>query len=237
MTITRSDRPSRVKTQWLLPQLDTLLREIVRIPEQSITRSKRQETDRDVDGHLPLVDPRVHGQVYRVPFAAVPRCPNPRDRRRQITWEVQEKRDRTASRERAFCRRARRLGRRQAGRSCDTRRRHHLSAAEKRDPYASSDVHFGTHAGWVARWAGIILATRDGGTRREPQNSETDEIPGLNVLQSGRRTGIWSSRRAKFITEPKIHATEVRRYMRDPDGHLIEVGRTTMTAGPRDSYV
>ena len=47
---------------------------------------------------------------------------------------------------------------------------------------------------------------------------------------------IWSSRGAKFITDPKVHATELRCYMRDPDGYLIEVGQTTMTAGPLDLY-
>jgi lactoylglutathione lyase len=48
---------------------------------------------------------------------------------------------------------------------------------------------------------------------------------------------LWSSRGAKFITEPKVHATELRCYMRDPDGYLIEVGQTTMTAHPLDLYV
>jgi lactoylglutathione lyase len=47
---------------------------------------------------------------------------------------------------------------------------------------------------------------------------------------------LWSSRGAKFITEPKVHATELRCYMRDPDGYVIEVGQTTMTAGPLDLY-
>jgi catechol 2,3-dioxygenase-like lactoylglutathione lyase family enzyme len=47
---------------------------------------------------------------------------------------------------------------------------------------------------------------------------------------------LWSSRGAKFITEPKVHATEMRCYMRDPDGYLIEVGQTTITAGPLDAY-
>ena len=36
----------------------------------------------------------------------------------------------------------------------------------------------------------------------------------------------WSSRGAEFITEPKDHETEIRCYMRDPDGHLIEVGQS-----------
>ncbi len=48
---------------------------------------------------------------------------------------------------------------------------------------------------------------------------------------------LWSSRGAKFISEPKVHATELRCYMRDPDGYLIEVGQTTMTAGPLDLYL
>jgi catechol 2,3-dioxygenase-like lactoylglutathione lyase family enzyme len=37
----------------------------------------------------------------------------------------------------------------------------------------------------------------------------------------------WSSRGAEFLTPPKEHATEIRCYIRDPDGHLIEVGQTT----------
>jgi lactoylglutathione lyase len=58
----------------------------------------------------------------------------------------------------------------------------------------------------------------------------------LRVSDIKRYYELWSSRGAKFITEPKIHATELRCYMRDPDGYLIEVGQTTMTAGPLDLY-
>jgi hypothetical protein len=47
---------------------------------------------------------------------------------------------------------------------------------------------------------------------------------------------LWSERGAPFITEPKVHATELRCYMRDPDGYLIEVGQTTTTASPLDLY-
>ncbi len=58
----------------------------------------------------------------------------------------------------------------------------------------------------------------------------------LRVTDIKRYYDLWSSRGAKFITEPKVHATELRCYMRDPDGYLIEVGQTTMTASPRDLY-
>lgn len=58
----------------------------------------------------------------------------------------------------------------------------------------------------------------------------------LRVNDIGRCYDLWSSQGAKFITEPKFHATELRCYMRDPDGYLIEVGQTTITAGPLDRY-
>jgi lactoylglutathione lyase len=58
----------------------------------------------------------------------------------------------------------------------------------------------------------------------------------LRVTDIKRCHDLWSSRGAKFITEPKVHATELRCYMRDPDGYLIEIGQTTMTPGPLDLY-
>ena len=42
----------------------------------------------------------------------------------------------------------------------------------------------------------------------------------------------WSARGAEFLTEPKDHAREIRAYICDPDGHLIEVGQTTARPGP-----
>jgi catechol 2,3-dioxygenase-like lactoylglutathione lyase family enzyme len=41
----------------------------------------------------------------------------------------------------------------------------------------------------------------------------------------------WSARGANFLTEPKQHEYEIRCYIRDPDGHLIEVGQTTDVSG------
>jgi len=38
----------------------------------------------------------------------------------------------------------------------------------------------------------------------------------------------WSARGAQFLTPPKHHETEIRCYIRDPDGYLIEVGQTTL---------
>ncbi len=36
----------------------------------------------------------------------------------------------------------------------------------------------------------------------------------------------WSSKGAEFLTPPQERKTEFRCYMRDPDGHLIEVGES-----------
>jgi lactoylglutathione lyase len=37
----------------------------------------------------------------------------------------------------------------------------------------------------------------------------------------------WCARGADFLTEPKDHGSEIRCYLKDPDGHLIEVGQAT----------
>ena len=37
----------------------------------------------------------------------------------------------------------------------------------------------------------------------------------------------WTAAGADFLTEPKDRGGEIRAYMRDPDGHLIEVGQAT----------
>ena len=37
---------------------------------------------------------------------------------------------------------------------------------------------------------------------------------------------LWRSRGAKFITEPKEKYGEIRCYIRDPDGYIIEVGQS-----------
>jgi catechol 2,3-dioxygenase-like lactoylglutathione lyase family enzyme len=37
----------------------------------------------------------------------------------------------------------------------------------------------------------------------------------------------WSARGANFLTPPQDRGAEIRCYIRDPDGHLIEVGQTS----------
>ena len=47
----------------------------------------------------------------------------------------------------------------------------------------------------------------------------------------------WSARGAEFLTPPKQHANEIRCYIRDPDGHLIEVGQTTVAGNWRQFLI
>ena len=58
----------------------------------------------------------------------------------------------------------------------------------------------------------------------------------VRVKDIARCYELWRSRGAEFVTEPKVHASEIRCYMRDPDAYLIEVGQTTFTTTPFAAY-
>jgi hypothetical protein len=47
----------------------------------------------------------------------------------------------------------------------------------------------------------------------------------IPVAAIGAVCQLWSARGAEFLTPPIDRAKEIRRYMGDPDGHLIEVGQ------------
>ena len=49
----------------------------------------------------------------------------------------------------------------------------------------------------------------------------------LRVADIERCYEDWRARGAEFLTPPQQRESEIRCYMRDPDGHLIEVGQTT----------
>jgi catechol 2,3-dioxygenase-like lactoylglutathione lyase family enzyme len=60
--------------------------------------------------------------------------------------------------------------------------------------------------------------------------NRTSAFLNIRVADIQRCYEEWSSKGAEFITEPQDRGAEIRCYMRDPDGHLIEVGLST-TAG------
>jgi catechol 2,3-dioxygenase-like lactoylglutathione lyase family enzyme len=61
--------------------------------------------------------------------------------------------------------------------------------------------------------------------------SRTSAFINLRVADIGQAYAEWSAKGAEFLTEPKDHWREIRAYIRDPDGHLIEVGQTTPRPG------
>jgi catechol 2,3-dioxygenase-like lactoylglutathione lyase family enzyme len=66
----------------------------------------------------------------------------------------------------------------------------------------------------------VILTTPDDPNR-------TSAFLNVRVADIARIYEEWSAKGAEFLTEPKDHGREIRAYVRDPDGHLIEVGQTT----------
>ena len=81
----------------------------------------------------------------------------------------------------------------------------------------------------------LTLTTGGGPTDDKPDVSlGTPTDPGrssgflnVRVADIARVHQEWSAKGADFLTKPKDHGREIRAYLRDPDGHLIEVGQVT----------
>ena len=66
-----------------------------------------------------------------------------------------------------------------------------------------------------------------------PDPNRTSSFLNIRVSDIEAAYAEWSARGAEFLTPPKQHATEIRCYIRDPDGDLSEVGQTTLPGGWR----
>jgi catechol 2,3-dioxygenase-like lactoylglutathione lyase family enzyme len=64
-----------------------------------------------------------------------------------------------------------------------------------------------------------------------PDPNRTSSFLDIRVSDIAAVYAEWSARGAEFLTPPKQHQSEIRCYVRDPDGHLIEVGQTTLPGG------
>ncbi len=64
-----------------------------------------------------------------------------------------------------------------------------------------------------------------------PEPDRTSAFLNVRVADIGRIYDEWTAKGAQFLTEPKDHGSEIRAYVRDPDGHLIEVGQTSGLLG------
>jgi catechol 2,3-dioxygenase-like lactoylglutathione lyase family enzyme len=104
---------------------------------------------------------------------------------------------------------------------------------------ADSDDEVTTYVALANSW--IIINLGGGPTDDKPTVTlETPRDPDrvsnfLNILVADIEAvyAEWSARGAEFLTPPKQHETEIRCYIRDPDGYIIEVGQTTLARGWR----
>lgn len=87
----------------------------------------------------------------------------------------------------------------------------------------------------------IILNTGGGPTDDKPgvtlapptDITTTSAFLTLRVSDVAAVHAAWTVRGARFLNEPVDRGPEIRCYLRDPDGHLIEVGQATgAPAGP-----
>jgi predicted enzyme related to lactoylglutathione lyase len=70
-----------------------------------------------------------------------------------------------------------------------------------------------------------------------PDPDRTSSFLNIRVSDIQAVYAEWSARGAQFLTPPKQHKTELRCYIRDPDGYLIEVGQTTLPGGWRQFLI
>jgi catechol 2,3-dioxygenase-like lactoylglutathione lyase family enzyme len=62
-----------------------------------------------------------------------------------------------------------------------------------------------------------------------PDPNRTSSFLNIRVADIQAVYDEWSSRGAEFLTPPQDRGAEIRCYIRDPDGHLIEVGQTNLS--------
>ena len=88
--------------------------------------------------------------------------------------------------------------------------------------------------GWVTITTGGPPTPDKPGVTLEPPSDLTRASGFLNIRVADITAAYdtWRARGASFLTPPIDHGAEIRCYMRDPDGHLIEVGQ--VVARPDD---
>ncbi|MGK5740722.1 VOC family protein [Micromonospora sp. URMC 103] len=79
-----------------------------------------------------------------------------------------------------------------------------------------------------------IIINVEGGPTDDKPMVQAKAPPDPNILSCAMNVRVrdirklyaeWKARGADFLTEPKDHGTEIRCYLRDPDGYLVEIGQ------------
>ncbi len=87
--------------------------------------------------------------------------------------------------------------------------------------------------GWVIITSPAAPTPDKPGVTLEPP-SDLGRVSGfmnIRVASIGAAYDQWRARGARFLTPPIDHGGEIRCYMRDPDGHLIEVVQVVTRPG------
>jgi len=80
----------------------------------------------------------------------------------------------------------------------------------------------------IINLGGEPTADKPGVTLETPRNPDrVSSFLNLRVADIQSLYEQWNARGAEFLTPPINRGREIRAYIRDPDGHLIEVGQTT----------
>jgi len=77
------------------------------------------------------------------------------------------------------------------------------------------------------RWWWADRRQADGHADDAADSNRTSAFLNVRVADIKKIYEEWTAKGATFLTEPKVHSAEIRAYVRDPDGHLIEVGQST----------
>jgi catechol 2,3-dioxygenase-like lactoylglutathione lyase family enzyme len=85
-------------------------------------------------------------------------------------------------------------------------------------------------AGLILGHAAVVFAG-DGSTGSTQDPNRTSSFLNIRVSDIQAVYEEWSARDAELLTPPKQHQAEFRCYIRDPDGHLIEVSQTALPGG------
>jgi hypothetical protein len=67
----------------------------------------------------------------------------------------------------------------------------------------------------------------DSNAQRPADPDKISSFMNIRVADIQARYELWKSRGAEFLTEPIAKYREIRCYIRDPDGYIIEVGQST----------
>ena len=114
-----------------------------------------------------------------------------------------------------------------------------------KDVAASRDFYVGVLGGTTVMDGGptivklanswVIINEGGGPTEDKPEvfldvasdQNQVSAFMNIRVADIQKMYDEWSTKGATFLTPPIDRGAEIRCYMRDPDGHLIEVGQAT----------